>query len=276
MLEDLIINHFFSSNNKFVGSCISKDSKCYICCANFNMICNMLSLFSNKLFLAVSFFFIAIAGIAQEEESIQKPIKIDSLYREDQFFVGLTYNSLRVAPKGYSNDKISLGFTAGFLRDMPINKNRTFAIAAGLGMTYNNYNHNFGVSGSNQQPNYAILGDGTYSKNKFSIFTADLPIEFRWRASTFESTKFWRIYAGFKLSYLLYDRNRYEAVLGQVTIKNNPDLNKLRYGVYLASGYNTLNVYIHYGLNSLFKSGQVGVEQVQFHNLNIGILFYIL
>jgi len=209
--------------------------------------------------------------------SEEKPkIKIDSLYREDQFYIGITYNNLITAPKGYSKDKISIGFTGGVLRDMPINKNRTYAIAIGLGATYNNYNNNFGVSGTNQQPNYAILGDGTYSTNRFTTLTADLPIELRWRASTFESTKFWRIYAGFKLSYLVYNRNVYEAILANVTIKNNTDLNKLGYGVYLASGYNTFNVYVHYGVNSLFKSGQVGTEKVQLRSLNLGLIFYIL
>ena len=203
-------------------------------------------------------------------------IKIDSLYREDQFYIGITYNNLINGPEKYSRDKISTGFTGGFLRDMPLNKNRTHAIAAGLGLTYNNYNHNFGVSGTNQSPNYAILGEGTYSTNRFTTLTADLPIELRWRASTFESTKFWRIYAGFKLSYLVYDRNVYDAALGNVTIKNNTDLNKLGYGVYLASGYNTFNVYVQYGLNTLFKSAQIDTANVQLQSLNIGLLFYIL
>ena len=108
------------------------------------------------------------------------------------------------------------------------------------------------------------------------IAQADLPIELRWRASTFESTKFWRIYAGFKLSYLVYDRNVYDATLANIIIRNNTDLNKLGYGVYLASGYNTFNVYVHYGVNSLFKSGQVGTEKVQLRSLNLGLIFYIL
>jgi hypothetical protein len=68
--------------------------------------------------------------------------KVDSLYREDQFYLGLNYNT----PKqtcGYKPAKISLGVTAGFLRDMPINKIRNVAIASGLGFALNNYNENF-------------------------------------------------------------------------------------------------------------------------------------
>ncbi|MGL2992686.1 porin family protein [Flavobacterium sp. TSSA_36] len=225
------------------------------------------------------FFLLVETCILAQEVSFdpQRPkIKIDSLYREDQFYLGVTYNNLIAAPKGYSDDKIAAGFTAGFLRDMPLNKNRTVAVASGLGLTHNNYNHNFGISGSNKNPGYSFLEGGNYSKNKFSTLTLDLPIELRWRTSTFESTQFWRIYAGFKLSYLLTDRSLYQANATKLIIRNNADLNRLLYGVHLAAGYNTFNVYFQYGLNSLFKKGQIGAEKIQFQNLNIGVLFYIL
>lgn len=227
------------------------------------------------------FLFVFLSGslaFAQDyTDNLERPkVKIDSLYREDQFYFGITYNTMINGPENYAKDKISTGFTGGFLRDMPVNKNRTLAIAAGLGLTYNNYNHNLGVFGTRQSPIYAILGGGTYNKNRLTTLTADLPIELRWRTSTFESTKFWRIYAGFKLSYLAYDRSVNDANLATVTIKNNADLNKLGYGVYLASGYNTFNVYVQYGANPLFKSGQIGAEKVQLRTLNFGFLFYIL
>jgi hypothetical protein len=47
-----------------------------------------------------------------------------------------------------------------------------------------------------------ITGD---LKNKFTVIR--VPLEFRWRSSTFESYKFWRIYGGVKFSYLLYDKS---------------------------------------------------------------------
>lgn len=207
----------------------------------------------------------------------QKPkAKIDSLYREDQFYFGITYNVVVATPQGYSKDKIAAGFTGGFLRDMPINNSRTMAIAAGLGTTYNSYNNNIGISGTGNQPNYTILEAGTYTKNKLSTLTADVPIELRWRTSTFESTQFWRIYAGFKLSYLLYDRQVSETNSGTFIIKNNKDLNKLGYSTYLAAGYNSFTVYLNYGLNSLFGKGKIGEEKIQLQNVNLGLIFYIL
>jgi hypothetical protein len=45
---------------------------------------------------------------------------------------------------GVSQDKFSAGFQA-VLRDMPINKDRTHAVAVGLGITYNNYIQNLAI-----------------------------------------------------------------------------------------------------------------------------------
>lgn len=231
-----------------------------------------------RLYFLHLFLFIGSFVVAQDlSYDAQKPkMKIDSLYREDQFYFAITYNTLIATPEGYSKDKIAAGFTGGFLRDMPLNQNRTIAIATGLGMTYNGYNHNFGVSGTGENPTYAILESGMYTKNKLSTLTADLPIEVRWRTSTFESTQFWRIYAGCKLSYLLYDRNLTVTNSGRIIVKNNTDLNQLGYSVYLAAGYNSFNFYLNYGLNSLFKEGQIGTEKVQMQHFNLGLIFYIL
>jgi hypothetical protein len=229
-------------------------------------------------FVLLFLLFLGTCAFAQDlsyDESKPKK-KLDSLYREDQFYFGITYNTLTNTPKGYDKDKIAAGFTAGFLRDMPLNASRTVAIAAGLGLTHNNYNHNLKISGSGKNPDYNLLERGTYSANKLSTLTADFPIELRWRTSTFESTQFWRIYLGAKISYMLYDRSLFEAGSDRIVIKNNNDLNRLGYGVHIGTGYNTFNVYVQYGLNSLFQKGQLAGEQLQMQNFNLGLIFYIL
>ena len=50
---------------------------------------------------------------------------VDSLYREDQFYIGVTYNTLVNRPTGISQNKFTPSFSLGILRDMPFNKNRT-------------------------------------------------------------------------------------------------------------------------------------------------------
>lgn len=227
------------------------------------------------LFLVLSFSTV----FSQEIESVQDSaiVKVDSLYREDQFYLGLTYNTLQNKPQGVSQNKFSVGLSAGFLRDMPINKDRTHAIATGLGFTFNNYVQNLAITGTGEMPVYTVVDEKTvFNKNKFTQLLVDLPIEFRWRTSTYESYKFWRIYGGVKFSYVLYNRSLYTDDQSKVVITNNTDFNKLLYGIYLSVGYNTVNVYAYYGLNPIFKSAEVGGENIKMKAFNVGIIFYIL
>ncbi len=234
---------------------------------------------SMRFFLTCFLFFLAFPVFSQEDtikEDAPK-IKIDSLYREDQFYFGFNFNTLQNKPANLTQDKFSSSFSLGFLRDIPINKNRTIAIAPGLGFSYNNYNQNIAITELNKIPVYTIIDSKTaYNKNKFSQFLVEVPIEFRWRTSTYESHKFWRIYGGFKMGYLLYDKSVYKDAHGKIIVTNNKDFNKFQYGAYISSGYNTINISVYYGLNSLFKSAKIGNESLNIHSLNIGIIFYIL
>jgi len=232
-----------------------------------------------RLFLGCFLFFLVLPAFSQEnanKENVPK-VKIDSLYREDQFYFSFTLNTLQNKPVGLTQDKFSSGFSTGFLRDFPINKKRTFAIAPGLGFTFNNFNQNLAITKANQTIVYTIINpDTSFNKNRFSQFLVDVPIEFRWRTSTFESHKFWRIYGGLKWSYLVYDKSVYQDAQGKIVVTNNKDFDKFQYGTYISAGYNTINVYAYYGLNSLFKSAKTSTESVDMNSLNIGIMFYIL
>lgn len=234
---------------------------------------------NRRLFLSCFFLLCIFNVFSQETTTLEgaSKIKIDSLYREDQFYFGFTYNTLTNKPEGLSQSKLSSGFLLGFLRDMPVNKNRTVAIATGIGFSYNNYNQNFRIYKSDQAPTYSIIApETTFSKNKFSQVLLEVPIEFRWRTSTYQSHKFWRIYGGLKLSYLIHDRSIYEDAQGKIMVTNNQDFSKFLYGTYISLGYNTINVYAYYGLNSLFKSAKIEGEPIAMKSLNIGLIFYIL
>ena len=47
-------------------------------------------------------------------------ISVDDKYREDQFYVAITYNLLGNKPNDVSQNGFSSGFHIGFIRDMPI------------------------------------------------------------------------------------------------------------------------------------------------------------
>lgn len=222
-------------------------------------------------------FFLLILVLPVYSQEYDQKAKIDSLYREDQFYFGVLLNALQNKPLGLNQDKFSLGYTFGFLRDIPININRTVAIAPGLGFSYNNYNQNLAITKPNQVPIYTIIDSNMeYNKNRFSQLLVEVPIEFRWRTSNYESHKFWRIYGGFKMGYLIYDKSIYEDSQGKIVITNNKDFNKFQYGTYISAGYNSINVYAYYGLNSLFQSAKTTTESIDMNSLNIGVIFYVL
>jgi len=232
-------------------------------------------------FLFSCLFILSFFSVFSQEETkpkIEPTVKIDSLYREDQFYFSITYNLLTQIPEGLKQNKFSAGLSAGFLRDMPINKKRTVAIATGLGLSYQNYFQNLTIS---KMPDgglaYAVSDYNDISSNRYRQYLVDLPIEFRWRNSTYESYRFWRIYGGFKISYVFSNKSVLDNGEETYVVKNNPNINKVQYGVYLAAGYNTWNVYLNYGLNPLFKdvittSGQ----KIDVRTLNAGLIFYIL
>ncbi|MBA0882746.1 porin family protein [Flavobacterium undicola] len=234
--------------------------------------------FRGKIFFSVllllSFFSVFAQGTKPKEVF---EVKIDSLYREDQFYFGFNYNTLQQMPEDASQQKFSIGISGGFLRDMPINKTRTKAFATGLGVSYNNYNQNIGISGTAQDAIYTVLGSqSNFDKNKFTQLLVDVPLEFRWRTSTYESYKFWRIYGGMKFSYLVYSKSVLQDDQGKIVITNNADFNKFLYGLYLSAGYNTLNVYAYYGLNPLFKSAEIDGKKINMKAVSVGLIFYIL
>ncbi len=226
-----------------------------------------------RFYFFILSFFMTLGLFAQDEKIDFEAV--DSLYREDQFYFNFSFSNLQKIPSGFNQNKLSVGLSLGFLRDFPINKNRTWSIAAGLGYSYSGLNHNLRISAVNGKNEYNII-TGEFSKNKQNFHYVDLPIEIRWRTSTAESHKFWRVYTGFKVSYLFSDQYKFEGSGISNQQSGNPDLNALQYGTYITAGWNTWNAYVYYGLNPVFKSAAIEEQPIKMHALNIGLMFYIL
>jgi hypothetical protein len=221
--------------------------------------------------------FIFLSFFSVFSQSVPDFEAVDSLYREDQFYIGVTYNTLQNRPIGVTQNNFTPSFSIGILRDMPINKARNKAIAAGLGYSLNSYNQNILISENNGNPQYSAIPDGTFfDKNKLTLHSLDIPIEYRWRTSVPETHKFWRIYTGLKLSYLFNTQSNYEDSQTSYAVTGNPDINKFQYGTYLSVGYNTVNFNIYYGLNPIFKSAELNGRAIEMNTLNFGFMFYIL
>ncbi|WP_053976254.1 porin family protein [Mangrovimonas xylaniphaga] len=228
--------------------------------------------------LLTAFFIVCFSGFGFSQV-LPDSVVVDTKYREDQFYAGVTYNWLVKEPSGLSQTGFSYGLHLGFVRDMPINKRRNVAFGLGLGFAFNNYRQNMAIINEpNRGFNYSIIDDSEnpYSKNKFSTYVIEVPFEIRWRTSTAQSYSFWRIYTGFKLGYVFYDTSRYEGSLGTFKYKNNDDFNAFQYGVTLSAGYDDFNLHLYYGLNSIFGDVRVDNEALDMTTLKIGLMFYFL
>ncbi|WP_396602335.1 porin family protein [Algibacter sp. R77976] len=225
----------------------------------------------------VALFFLSSFTLCFAQEINTK--EIDSLYKEDQFYAGVTYNLLGNIPEGLNQSGFSLGFHLGFIKDIPINKDRDVAIGIGLGYFANSFNQDLLIN-KNSEDNfdYSIIEDSdTFSKNKFSSHLIEVPIEFRWRTSTPTDYNFWRIYTGFKFGYVLTNSAKYKGDLGDLKFTNIKDFNTFQYGLTLSAGYNTWNVYFYYALNPIFsQDAQLNAENIDMNAIKIGLMFYIL
>ncbi|OMP31967.1 porin family protein [Mangrovimonas sp. DI 80] len=228
--------------------------------------------------LLTTFFIVCFSGLGFCQV-LSDSVVVDTKYREDQFYAGVTYNWLVKEPSGLSQTGFSYGLHLGFVRDMPINKRRNVAFGLGLGFAFNNYRQNMAIINEpNRGFSYSIIDDSEnpYSKNKFSTYVIEVPFEIRWRTSTAQSYSFWRIYTGFKLGYVFYDTSRYEGSLGTFKYKNNDDFNAFQYGLTLSAGYDDFNLHLYYGLNSIFGDVRVDNEALDMTTLKIGLMFYFL
>jgi len=231
-------------------------------------------------------FFVGMISCFSQEERDSIPTENDSIaivdtkYREDQFYLSVTYNLLSQVPDGLAQSGFSSGFHLGFIRDFPLNEQRNVAIGVGLGLSSNSYNQNMLIA---EQPNgdysYTIIKEDSisFSKNKFSTYMVEMPLEFRWRTSTASEYQFWRIYTGLKFSYVFYNSSKFDGSIGTIKNSNIDNINRLRYGLTLGAGYSTWNAHIYYGLNSIFdKDAKIDGHSVDMRSIKIGLMFYIL
>ena len=223
-----------------------------------------------KLLILLSFLSCTIYAQEAEKTSLE-------FYREDQFYIGVSYNILLNLPDGATQSNLSYGLQAGFIRDIPLNPQGTFAIGVGLGYGVNSYYSNLRAIQEEDGFRYEYLDGDDYRRNKLETHIIEVPVEFRWRTSTRESYKFWRIYGGFKLGYVVGSRSKLVTESFKESFYNT-DTENFRYGLMLNVGYNTFNFHVYYGLNPLFEDGVTDPngQPLDMVPLRLGLMFYIL
>ena len=190
------------------------------------------------------FFLFVYYGYTQE--NVQK-------YREDQIYFSVYYNSLGDNLDNFKENKFSSSLNFGFIRDIPLSKSGKLALGIGLGLGVNSFNNNLKIS-SDSSNSYNLLSSREIpQKNVFNFSEFQVPLEIRWRNSTPNNYKFWRIYAGVKYSRLLSSSYNFENQQENYKI-DNPSINLDQLGFTLNIGYNTWNLGLYKSLNSFFNN----------------------
>lgn len=230
-----------------------------------------------KYILSLILFSFTFLLFSQNETEEQESL-VDAEYKEDQFYIGVSYNLLSKKPNNLSQSGFSIGAQFGRIFDIPVNETRNFGFGIGIGYALDFLNHNLAITkDASNGVNYEILDAENFSRNRSSFHSIEVPLEIRWRTSNATSYKFWRVYGGVKFGYVIASNSKLKANSETLKVNGLSDLNKLQYGLTLSAGYDTWNVQIYYGLNPLFNDVTTteGVP-VEMKLVKIGLIFYLL
>jgi len=222
---------------------------------------------SKKFFLL--FFLLFFTQLSFTQSGFSK-----DFYREDQFYFGSSYFIQTEPIENFKQNGFSGNFQFGFVRDLPLNNNSTKAIGIGLGYERNFFTSNIQPIETDVNIDYRIvISRFLESKNKISFSSFVIPIEYRWRRSSIDQYKFWRIYTGLKIkkNFPLYSNPSYGS---EITIDEIEDWTT---SIYLNAGYNTWNVSLEYDLNPILKNKKTSNgENLNVSFFRLGLVFYIL
>ena len=224
----------------------------------------------NKYILTFYLTLLSFACIMAQDKEIEDD------YLEDQIYFGLTYNSLINSPDGFQQNGFSYGLNVGFIKDIPFNTQRNIGLGIGLGYSFDAYNNNLLINKLTGSDSFTLSDD--YDTNILRTSSVDIPFEFRWRTSTLEKYKFWRIYSGIKFSYIFSHKSKYRFEEVDFMNKEIDQLRKFQYGAYVSLGYNTWNFHVYYSLTSLFNDNAISNTSlpVKLTPVKMGLVFYIL
>ena len=232
-----------------------------------------------KQLLIISMIFFSITGLSQQTIPADSLYKPDPHYLEDQLYFGISYIILRNLPDDMKQNGFSNIVKFGFIRDIPLNERRNLGIGLGLGLSWESYFQNLRVTVNEQtgEVSYVILNNTNYRSNSFSLNKIDIPFELRWRGSTPEKYKFWRLYAGITTSYVYKTKANYITDKIDVTYQNIKIIRNWQYGINVSAGYGTWNFNFYYGLNNLIKKGiQLNGNDINARTMSFGFVYYFL
>jgi len=220
-----------------------------------------------------TFLFVILFGLISFAQRDSLPV--GSRYADDQLYISVSYAQFIEQPSVISKSNFSYGLSLGFMKDIILNKQGTFSVAAGFGYGFDFFNHKLKVENLNDITVFSK--DNSISNNLFKSSNLEFPLELRWRTSTANKYDFWRIYTGIKFFYNLSNHFEFEDENGNsFNYANVASYNKFQYGLTLSAGYDEFNIHIFYGLTPIFRNSTLDGEKINTKILKFGLIFYLL
>ena len=232
-----------------------------------------------KLIFTCLFFVFTMFCKAQHQLDWLKDNKADSLYREDQFYAGFSFNFLTDLPQQVNQSGFSGGLIFGFIRDMPINKRRNVSIGLGLGFNLNTFGQTLKISRANSEDNFSVIGSEIeYDSNRFTTNLVEIPLELRWRTSDSSTFAFWRIYLGLNVGYVFQSKSIYQGPDESFEFSSPQGINNFRTSAKLTFGYGAVNFFVDASLTPIFDETKAEVLQkgVGINPIKVGLVFFFL
>jgi hypothetical protein len=221
-------------------------------------------------FILLYFLLITFLTFAQKDS-----LRLGDRYADDQIYISVSYSQLYDQPTGITKSNFSYALSGGFIKDIILNKSGSIAIAGGIGLGYDFFNHELKVDEVGRTT--VFTNDITTSKNIFKSYNLEFPFEIRWRTSTAIKYNFWRIYTGVKFLYNLDNNFQYvDANSNLIKYRKVSSYNKLQYGLTISAGYDAFTMNVFYGLSPVFKNGLLNGKAVDTKILKFGLIFYFL
>ena len=219
----------------------------------------------------IFFFFIGCSSIAfSQKDSLQ----LGSKYAEDQLYFLISYNQLFDQPSLVKGSGFSYGLSAGFMKDLILNKKGSISVALGFGYNYDLLNHGLTIAKENNEVTFQADNYGAI--NTLTIHNLEFPFEFRWRDSDAQTYKFWRVYMGVKASYNVSNNFKFTDQSNSFSFKNVSRFNSWQYGLTLSVGYDVFTAHMYYGLTPMLKDTMLGTTDISSKTMRIGLIFYFL
>ena len=221
-------------------------------------------------FILLCFLVIPFLTFAQKDS-----LSLGDRYADDQIYFSVSYSQLYDQPTGITKSNFSYALSGGFIKDIILNKSGTIAIAGGIGLGYDFFNHELKVD--EIEGITVFTNDITASKNIFKSFNLEFPVEIRWRTSTAKKYNFWRIYTGVKFLYNLDNSFQYiDTNSKRLNYRKVSSYNKLQYGLTISAGYDAFTMNVFYGLTPVFKNSLLNGKVLDTKILKFGLIFYFL